>query len=330
MNIIITGGAGFIGSHLTKRLLSEGHTVIVVDNLLTGALENLEGHLHNPALTYINQDVSIMSVEEAPAGFEHIDQIYHLASPASPNHHSKFSYHALPMETMMVNTVGTLNLLKLAEKYNAKFLFASTSEVYGDPEVNPQPETYFGNVSTTGPRSVYDEAKRFGETITAYFIRDRQVDGRIVRIFNTYGPHLSPADMRMIVNFIQQALRGEPITVYGDGTQTRSLCYVDDTVEGIVRLMNYEHTTGEVVNIGSSQEFTVLEFAHMVKQLTNSPSPIEHTEHLPQNDPQKRRADTSKAQKLLGWSAQTNLESGLRHTIEYVRSVIMSSRPTNN
>lgn len=323
MNILITGGAGFIGSNLTKRLLSEGNNVVVIDNLLTGALQNLESLLSNPNLLFVKQDVTLINIEQLPPGLGAIDQIYHLASPASPNQHSKISYHALAMETMMVNSFGTLQMLKLAEKHNAKFLFASTSEVYGDPNVNPQPETYLGNVSTIGPRSVYDESKRFGETLTSYYARDRQVDARIVRIFNTYGPNLSPADMRMIVNFIHQALKNETITVYGDGLQTRSLCYVDDTVDGLIRLMNYPNTKGEVVNIGSPEEHTVREFAALVKLVTGSTSEIEFTEERPTDDPQKRRADITKAQSLLQWRPTVTLEEGLRRTIEYVRSVII-------
>ena len=323
MNILITGGAGFIGSNLTRRLLLENNNVIVVDNMLTGSLANLESVMSNPNFLLAKQDVTQMNIDQLPPGVDNIDQIYHLASPASPNHHSKISYHALAMETMMVNSFGTLQMLKLAEKFQAKFLFASTSEVYGDPQVNPQPESYLGNVSTTGERSVYDESKRFGETLTAYFYRDRKVDARIVRIFNTYGPHLSPADMRMIVNFIQQAIRNETITVYGDGKQTRSLCYVDDTVEGLIRLMNYPNTAGEVVNIGSPEEHTVLEYAEMAKRLIQSTSEIAFTENAPPDDPQKRRADITKAQSLLQWSPKVSLEEGLRRTIEYVRSVIM-------
>lgn len=328
MNILVTGGAGFIGSHLTKRLLKEGNNVTVIDNLLTGSLDNLQTVMSDPHFLFVKQDVTLIDAQQPPAGVEQVDQIYHLASPASPNHHSKLSYHALPMETMLVNTVGTLQMLKLAEKFGAKFLFASTSEVYGDPQVNPQPESYLGNVSTTGERSVYDESKRFGETLTAYFARDKQLDARIVRIFNTYGPNLAPADMRMIVNFIQQALRGESITVYGDGTQTRSLCYVDDTVEGMVRLMNYPNTKGEVVNIGSPEEHTVMEFAEMTKRLTNSASTIELSENMPADDPQKRRADLTKAQSLLQWAPSITLEDGLNRTIEYVRSAIMGSPQT--
>lgn len=323
MNILITGGAGFIGSNLTKRLLNENNNVVIIDNLLTGSLRNLEGIMSNPNLLLIKEDVTQISIDQLPPGIDNIDQIYHLASPASPNHHSKLSYHALAMETMMVNSFGTMQMLKVAEIFGAKFLFASTSEIYGDPKINPQPETYFGNVSSIGPRAVYDESKRFGETLTAYYSRDRQVDARIVRIFNTYGPHLSPADMRMIVNFMQQALKNETITVYGDGKQTRSLCYVDDTVDGLIRLMNYPNTKGEVVNIGSPEEHTVLEFAEMVKRLTGSTSEIAFTEHSPTDDPQKRRADITKAQNLLQWSPKVSLEDGLSKTIEYVRSVIM-------
>ncbi|MBP6993761.1 GDP-mannose 4,6-dehydratase [Candidatus Woesebacteria bacterium] len=323
MNILITGGAGFIGSHLTKRLLDEGNNVVVIDNLLTGSLQNLETLLSNPNLLFVKQDITLINIDRLPPGIGAVDQIYHLASPASPNQHSKISYHALAMETMMVNSFGTLQMLKLAEQQNAKFLFASTSEVYGDPHVNPQPETYLGNVSTLGPRSVYDESKRFGETLSAYYARERQVDARIVRIFNTYGPNLSPADMRMIVNFIHQALKNETITVYGDGLQTRSLCYVDDTVEGLIRLMNYPNTKGEVVNIGSSDEHTVREFAEVVKRITSSTSEIEFTEERPTDDPQKRRADITKAQALLQWKPAVTLEEGLERTVEYVRSVII-------
>ncbi len=323
MNILITGGAGFIGANLTRRLLAEDHNVVVVDNLLTGSLDNLEGLLRNPNLLFVKEDVTQMNIEHPPGGIGHVDQIYHLASPASPNHHSRLSYHALPMQTMMVNTFGTLQMLKFAENRQAKFLFTSTSEVYGDPQVNPQPETYTGNVSTTGPRSVYDEAKRFGETLTAYYVRERQLDGRIARIFNTYGPHMAPADMRMIVNFIQQALQNDTITVYGDGTQTRSLCYVDDTVEGLIRLMNSPNTQGAIVNIGSPDEHTVQEYAEIVKRVTRSTSEIRNTEDGPADDPRKRRADITLAQSLLQWSPKVPLEKGLARTIEYVRSVIM-------
>ena len=219
----------------------------------------------------------------------------------------------------MVNTTGTLRMLELAEINKAKFLFASTSEVYGDPLVHPQPETYNGNVSTTGPRSVYDEAKRFGETLTAYYWRDRDLDARIVRIFNTFGPQMSGADMRMIINFIQQALKNQDITIFGDGTQTRSLCYVDDTIDGLIRLMNKDKTKGEVVNIGSTEEHTVMEYATMVKKIIGSSSAIVKKESLPIHDPKQRKADISKAKKLLDWEPKVALEDGLKQTIEYVQ-----------
>jgi len=324
MNILITGGSGFIGSHLTKRLLTEGHRVTVIDNFITSSKANLKDVVNSPNFKLIEQDVTTVDIRNLDLGTDNLECVYHLASPASPNHHSPISYHALPMQTMMVNTTGTLNMLNLTKQHGAKFLFASTSEVYGDPQVNPQPETYNGNVSTTGPRSVYDEAKRFGETLTAYYSRSNATDTRIVRIFNTYGPNMAKADMRMIVNFIQQALADTPITVFGDGRQTRSLCYVDDTVEGLIRLLTYPNTKGEIVNVGSNEEHTVMEYAQIVKKLTNSQSPIVQSEDLPINDPLQRRADISKAKVLLDWQPQVSLEEGLRKTIEYVRTDIYS------
>lgn len=318
MHILITGGAGFLGSHLTKRLLSEGHKVTVVDNFITGSKSNLPV---DKDLTIVDKDVSDISYHTLQ-GLRQIDQIYHLASPASPNHHSPISYHALPMETMMVNTVGTHRMLEMAEWQGAKFLFASTSECYGDPEVTPQPETYNGNVSTTGPRSVYDEAKRFGETLTAHFWRTKGVDARIIRIFNTYGPQMATADMRMISNFIHQALRGDVITLFGDGSQTRSLCYIDDTIEGMMRLMNYEKTKGEVVNIGSSEEHTVRAYAELVKEITGSSSDIICAENLPDHDPKMRRADISKAKRLLNWEPQVALRDGLEKMVDWVKNTL--------
>lgn len=318
MHILITGGAGFLGSHLTKRLLNEGHKVTVIDNFVTGSKSNLPV---DKDLTIVDKDVSDISYHSLQ-GLRQIDQIYHLASPASPNHHSPISYHALPMETMMVNTVGTHRMLEMAEWQGAKFLFASTSECYGDPEVTPQPETYNGNVSTTGPRSVYDEAKRFGETLTAHYWRKQGVDARIVRIFNAFGPQMAPADMRMINNFIHQALRGDPLTLFGDGSQTRSLTYVDDTIEGIIRLMNYENTKGEVVNIGSSEDHTVREYAELVKEITKSASDIVCAEDLPDDDPKMRRADITKAKKLLNWEPKVALRDGLSQMVEWVKSTL--------
>lgn len=318
MHILITGGAGFLGSHLTKRLLNEGHKVTVVDNFITGSKSNLPV---DKDLTIVDKDVSDISYHTLQ-GLRQIDQIYHLASPASPNHHSPISYHALPMETMMVNTVGTHRMLEMAEWQGAKFLFASTSECYGDPEVTPQPESYNGNVSTTGPRSVYDEAKRFGETLTAHYWRKQGVDARIIRIFNAFGPQMATADMRMINNFIHQALRGDPLTLFGDGSQTRSLTYVDDTIEGMIRLMNYEKTKGEVVNIGSSEEHTVREYAELVKEITGSQSEIVCAEDLPDHDPKMRRADISKAKRLLNWEPKVPLRDGLKKMVEWVKSTL--------
>ncbi len=309
--VLIAGGAGFIGSHLCERLLAEKYKVICVDNLLTGSRSNIDHLQGKENFVFLNHNV----IEPLPE-MEHVDAVFHLASPASPNHHSKLSYHALPMETMLVNTRGTMELLKFTERNKAKFLFASTSETYGDPEIHPQPEEYRGNVSTTGPRAVYDEAKRFGETITSYFWREKDVDARIVRIFNTYGPRLSKEDMRMISIFIQQALKGEKITIFGDGQQTRSLCYIDDLIEGLVRLMFYPDTKGQIVNLGSTDEHTIQEYATIVKELTHSQSEIIHSEDLPEDDPVKRRPDISKAKRLLDWEPRVPLKDGLQKLIE--------------
>ncbi len=319
-NIVVAGGAGFIGSHLCARLIQDKHDVFCIDNLLTGKKENLIQLFDNPQLHFIEHDVT-KPLDMVADRLPQINAIFHLASPASPNHHSPISYHALPMETMMVNTVGTLELLKLAERDSASFLFASTSETYGDPLEHPQKEEYRGNVSTTGPRSVYDEAKRFGETITAYFGREKNVNVRIARIFNTYGPRMLREDQRMIINFITEALSNQPITVFGDGSQTRSLCYVDDLVEGLMRLMFYEKARGEIINLGVPEERTVLEYAKLVKQLTNSSSEIVMNEKLPEDDPLKRKPDITKAQTLLQWAPTHSLEEGLQKTIEYVRAL---------
>ena len=314
--VLVAGGAGFIGSHLCERLLQDGHAVLCVDNFLTGIEQNIAHLKNNDKFTAITHDLTKPLPEDIVA-----DAIFHLASPASPNHHSKISYHALPMDTMMVNTIGTLQLLQVAKKQHAKFLFASTSEVYGDPLEHPQKESYRGNVSTTGPRSIYDEAKRFGETITAYFWRSENVDARIARIFNTYGPRMQKEDKRMIVSFITSALRGESIQIFGDGSQTRSLCYIDDTVEGLMRLMFHEHTKGEVVNIGSQEEHTVLEYANIVKNLINANVEIVLSEKLPEDDPKKRRPDITKARELLQWEPKVTLEEGIKKTIEYFRQL---------
>ncbi len=313
---LIAGGAGFIGSHLCEQLLSDGYRIICVDNLSTSTEKNIEHLKINPNFTFLKHDVL-----EPLSGDLSADFVFHLASPASPNHHSPISYHALAMETMLANTNGTLELLKFADKNKARFLFASTSEIYGDPLENPQTEEYRGNTSTTGPRSVYDEAKRFGETLVAYYVREKGLDGRIVRIFNTYGPRILPEDMRMLTEFIVKALKNEPIPVFGDGSQTRSLCFVSDTVDGLCKLMLVDGLKGEIVNIGSSEEHSVLEFAEMVKKLTGTKSEIVFTEPLPQDDPKERRPDLSKAKKLLNWEPKVGLGQGLEQTVNYYKSL---------
>ena len=314
--VVVTGGAGFIGSHLCTRLLKDGYKVICIDNLLTGSENNIIPLKDNPNFSFINMDV----IQGMPKDIE-ADFVFHLASPASPNHHSPISYHKLPMETMMVNTIGTLNALEFAHANNAKFLFSSTSEVYGDPLEHPQKEDYRGNVSTIGPRLVYDEAKRFGETLVAYFWREKGLDARIARIFNTYGPDMQRDDMRMILQFITQALSSQPITVFGDGKQTRSLCYISDTVDGLCKCMFLENTNKQVINIGSDQEHSVMEYAQLVKELIQSESKIELSESLPQDDPLQRQADITKAKKLLGWSPRVPLEDGLLKMIEYCKNL---------
>ncbi len=316
LTALIAGGAGFIGSHLCEALLKEDYRLICVDNFLTSTEENISRLKNSSNFRFINHDITEPLPQDLAA-----DAVFHLASPASPNHYSKISYHALPLETMLANSQGTLRLLEFSEKNNAKFLFASTSEVYGEPLEHPQKEKYRGNVSTTGPRSVYDESKRFGETITSYFSRERGIDTKIARIFNTYGPGMLKEDMRMIINFITQALENKPITVFGDGSQTRSLCFVSDTVDGLMRFMFSDKTNGEIINIGSDEEHSVLEFANMVKKLTGSQSKIVFSEEMPKDDPVKRKPDISKAKEILDWEPKMSLEEGLQKTIEYLREI---------
>jgi UDP-glucuronate decarboxylase len=286
--ILVTGGAGFIGTHLCKRLLDEGHEVICLDNFYTGQRANIRPHLSHPRFELVRHDV----IE--PIRLE-VTQIYHLACPASPVH-----YQANAIQTVKTSVLGTLNMLGLAKRVGARFLLASTSEVYGDPLVHPQREDYWGNVNPIGPRSCYDEGKRVAETLTMDYHRQHHVDVRIVRIFNTYGPNMLENDGRVVSNFICQALREEPLTVYGDGSQTRSFCYVDDLVEGIVRMMQAEAFTGPV-NLGNPDEFTVAELAQKVLAKTGSASPIVHRP-LPENDPQRRRPDITLAGERLNLS----------------------------
>lgn len=315
--ILVTGGAGFIGSHLCDRLVERGDTVVCLDNLLTGSQKNIVHLMSNQNFFFFKHDVIKSFVSRK---FAKIDQIYHLASPADPNIKSAFSYMNHPFETMLVNSVGTWNMCELAAKHNARLLFSSTSEIYGDPQVSPQTEDYRGNVSPIGPRSVYDEAKRFGETIVSSFVREKGLDGRITRIFNTYGPRMNLEEGRAVVNFVKQALADQPITIYGDGKQTRSFCFIDDQVEGQILAMK-KGLAGSVYNIGSQDERSILEIAKLVRQKTGSESEIVF-EPLPVDDPRQRRPDISRAKRELGWKPQVTLEVGLLRTIEYFEKIL--------
>jgi dTDP-glucose 4,6-dehydratase len=308
MRVLITGGAGFIGSHLCDALLAEGHHVVCVDNLLTGSLRNISHLKKEPAFEFLELDVN------RPYDAGPVDYIFHFASPASP-----VDYMEHGIETLKVGSLGSFHSLELAKKYSAKYMLASTSECYGDPLEHPQKESYWGHVNPIGPRSVYDESKRFAEAVTAAYRRYHNVDTRILRIFNTYGPRLQLNDGRVISNFMKQALRGEPLTVYGDGSQTRSFCYVSDEVDGILRLAK-ANTPGPV-NIGNPTEFTILECAHVVLRVTGSKSKIAY-EALPQDDPKQRRPDISKARALLGWEPKVSLEQGLKLSMDYFREAI--------
>ena len=318
MRALVTGGAGFLGSHLCEHLLNHGWDVVCVDNEATGTKQNVRDLRNSVHFEFIHADVSS---DLAYNG--NLDYVLHFASAASPP-----DYLRLPIETLQVGSFGTYNALRLAEEKKAKFLLASTSECYGDPEVSPQPETYWGRVNPVGPRSVYDEAKRFSEALTMAFHRARGVDSRIVRIFNTYGPRMRLNDGRALPNFLYQALTGKPITVYGDGSQTRSFCYVSDLIEGIYRLMQSdEHFP---VNIGNPDEITILEFAQRVKAATACDVPIVF-EPLPQDDPKQRRPDISKARALLKWEPKVPLQEGLERTLRYFRDQIaVSASATKN
>lgn len=319
MKAIVTGGAGFVGSHLCDKLLEQNYQVLCLDNLITGSEENIKHVYDNPNFTFLNFDVVTENLPEEEA-YQTVDEIYHLASPASPNIHSAKSYHSLPFETMKVNTQGTWNMAELAVRRGAKFLFASSSEIYGEPQEHPQKETYRGNVSTTGPRAVYDEAKRFGETITSSFVRAKNLDGRIIRIFNTYGPRMAPDDGRAISEFIQKAAKNEPISIFGDGTQTRSFCYISDLVEGIIAAMQ-KGQKGEIYNLGNPEECKIIDLAQKVKEMTGSNSEIKSTEALPQDDPTRRQPDITKARTELSWEPKITLSEGLPKTIEYYKKL---------
>jgi dTDP-glucose 4,6-dehydratase len=310
---LVTGGAGFLGSHLCDALLAEGYSVVAVDNLLTGRMSNIEHLRREGNFEFLQLDIN------RPFECGEVNYVFHFASPASP---VDYTIHGI--ETLKVGSLGTMHALDIAQKYRAKYLFASTSECYGDPLEHPQKETYWGNVNTIGPRSVYDEAKRFSEALTMAYHRYHAVDTRLVRIFNTYGPRMQLNDGRVIPNFMKQALRGEDLTVYGDGKQTRSFCYVTDEIDGFLRLSKSdEHFP---VNIGNPNEFTVLECAERVIAVTGSKSNIRY-ENLPQDDPKQRRPDITKAKTLLGWEPKISLDAGLEMSLEYFRDAVAGEMP---
>ncbi len=309
--ILVTGGAGFIGSHLCERLLNEGHEVICLDNFFTGFKRNILHLLDNHRFELIRHDITQPILVE-------VDKIYHLACPASPIH-----YQFNPVKTIKTNVMGTINMLGLAKRVRARVLLASTSEVYGDPKVHPQTENYWGNVNPIGIRSCYDEGKRVAETLMMDYHRQNKVDIRIVRIFNTYGPRMAPNDGRVVSNFILQALRGQDITIYGKGDQTRSFCYIDDLLEGLIKMMEKDDFIGPV-NMGNPDEFTILELAHKVLKLTGARSKIVYNS-LPPDDPTQRKPDITLAQKQLGWYPRVSLEVGLKKTIEYFQQLLQSA-----
>ncbi len=307
MQIVVTGGAGFLGSHLCDRLLSDGHSVVAVDNYITGRRSNIEHLFEHERFVFLKHDVSSHIHVDGD-----VDFVMHLASPASP-----IDFERFPIQILKVGALGTHNALGLAKAKNAGFFLASTSEVYGDPLVNPQPESYWGNVNPVGIRGVYDEAKRFGEAMTMAYYRIHEVDTRIVRIFNTYGPRMRAKDGRSMPSFITQAIQGKPLTVFGEGQQTRSFCYYEDLIDGLVKLVHSgEH---HPVNIGNSNEITILELAETIIRVCNSSSSIVY-EPLPQDDPRLRRPDTSRANRILQWEAKIPLEEGLKKTIEYFKT----------
>ncbi len=315
--VLVTGGAGFLGSHLCEQLLSDEHDVVCLDNFGSGQKKNIEHLLSNDRFELINRDVRI------PGSLPAVDRIYHLASRASPKDFTDF-----PVDIALANTQGTRRLLDHARACDARMVFASTSEVYGDPEVHPQPETYTGNVNIRGVRGCYDESKRFGETLTVAYQRKYDVDARTVRIFNTYGPRMRPDDGRVVPTFVTQALRGDDLTVYGDGSQTRSFCYVDDLIDGLVSLMRADNPKYDVYNIGKENERTIKELAHEVVELTETGSDIVY-ESLPEDDPGQRKPDITRARTDLNWKPKTQLHEGLKKTIEYFERVMAEPASTN-
>lgn len=309
-NALVTGGAGFIGSHLCDSLIESGYRVICVDNLITGKRANIKHLEKNKNFEFLKKDISKTGLD-----IKGVDYIFHLASPASPVDYQKY-----PEETALANSIGTINVLELTKKTKAKLLIASTSEVYGDPLEHPQKETYWGNVNSFGPRSCYDESKRFAEAITYVYIQKYNLDARVVRIFNTYGPRMQKDDGRAVSNFINQSLEEKPLTVYGDGSQTRSFCYVTDMVDGILKVMFEKGTSGEIFNLGNPEEYKIIELAKKIKRLTGSKSKVVF-KSLPKDDPQKRRPDITKANRVLTWKPKVSVDEGLTKTIDYYRGL---------
>lgn len=306
---LVTGGAGFLGSHLCDRLIYDGHDVVCLDNFYTGSKDNIRHLIDNKRFELVRHDVMLPLYVE-------VDRIYNLACPASPVH-----YQSNPVATTKTSVMGAINMLGLAKRRKARILQASTSEVYGDPHVHPQREEYWGNVNTIGPRACYDEGKRCAETLFFDYNRESNVDIRVIRIFNTYGPRMHPNDGRVVSNFIMQALRGEPITLYGDGQQTRSFCYVDDLIDGMMKMMNQDFFLGPL-NLGNPGEYTILELAETIIRLTESSSTLEF-KPLPQDDPMQRQPDISKAKSVLNWEPRVGLEDGLKETIQYFKKVCL-------
>ncbi|MBV8081977.1 MAG: SDR family oxidoreductase [Candidatus Eremiobacteraeota bacterium] len=313
MRIIVTGAAGFVGSHLVDRYLADGHIVVGIDNLLTGDPRNLEAARPSSDFSFLVADVAAEGFDLGAAALR-ADLIVHCASPASP-----VDYAKAPLETMAANSLGTWHCAQAASAWSARLLYASTSEVYGDPLEHPQPESYWGNVNPIGPRACYDESKRFGEALVTSYVRSLELDARIVRIFNTYGPRMRADDGRVIPNFIGQALAGNALTIYGDGSQTRSFCYVSDLVDGIVRCAASDKTRGVVVNLGNPQELTIGQLAAKISEMLGVPLAIERSP-MPADDPGRRRPDISRARELLGWEPRVSLDEGLRATIEDFRT----------
>lgn len=317
MHIVVTGGAGFIGSHLSDALVAQGHSVTVIDSFLTGNRQNIAHLLGNPNFHLIEHDIVMPFNTPEIDAIPKADAVFHLASPASPADFSK-----MPLQIAIINSQGTNNVLDFALRHNAKFLITSTSEAYGDPDIHPQRETYNGNVNTTGPRACYDEGKRFGEALTSIYVREYGLDARIVRIFNTYGPRMNPQDGRSVPNFIMQSLHNKPITIYGDGSQTRSYCYVSDMVAGLIAVMFAPpETRGTVFNVGNPDERTIKNFAEIIRDLCNSQSEIKYLPSL-QDDPTRRCPDTTRIRTTLGWQAVVPLEQGLPATIEWFRTQV--------